>query len=182
MSNLLTQKSWSPYLVGAGIGVLSWFAFWSADHPIGVSTAFEHTVAIAEQAAVPQVAMKNPYFADKAREGKPPKIGWEWMLVVGVFLGALVSARMSGDTTREKVPGLWASRFGSKVAPRFLAALLGGAVMMFGARLAGGCTSGHGISGALQLALSSWIFFPTFFLTGTVTALLLYGRKGASHV
>ncbi len=29
MRNPFTQKSWSPYLVGVGIGVLSWFAFWS---------------------------------------------------------------------------------------------------------------------------------------------------------
>ena len=45
-----------------------------------------------------------------------------------------------------------------------------------------GCTSGHGISGALQLALSSWIFAPTFFGAGVVAAFLLYGKKGAAHV
>ena len=180
MSNALTKKSWSPYVVGAGIGILSCLAFWTADHPLGISTAFETSAALVERAAIPNMA--EPYLNDKAREKKPPKIGWEWMLVVGVFFGAFASARLSGDTTREKVPELWVSRFGPNVTVRFLAALLGGAVMMFGARLAGGCTSGHGISGTLQFAVSSWIFFPTFFAVGIVTAFLLYGRKGAGHV
>ena len=180
MRHALTMKSWSPYIVGAGIGVLSWLAFWTAEHPLGISTAFETSAALVEGAATPHLA--EPYLGDKAREGKPPKIGWEWMLVVGVFFGAFVSARLSGDTTREMVPAIWASRYGPSVTLRFLAALLGGTVMMLGARLAGGCTSGHAISGALQLALSSWIFAPTFFGVGVVAAFLLYGRKGAAHV
>lgn len=39
MANPLAYHSWSPYAVGVGIGMLSWFAFASADHPIGVTTA-----------------------------------------------------------------------------------------------------------------------------------------------
>jgi uncharacterized membrane protein YedE/YeeE len=54
--------------------------------------------------------------------------------------------------------------------------------MLFGARLADGCTSGHGISGSLQLAVSSWVFTAVFFATATVTALALYGREESSHV
>ena len=87
MSNALTNKSWSPYVVGVGIGILSWLAFWTADHPLGISTAFETSAALVERAATPHMA--ELYLGDKAREGKPPKIGWEWMLVVGVFFGDL---------------------------------------------------------------------------------------------
>jgi uncharacterized membrane protein YedE/YeeE len=43
---------------------------------------------------------------------------------------------------------------------------------MIGARLANGCTSGNGISGSLQLALSGWVFFLTIFASGVATALL----------
>jgi uncharacterized membrane protein YedE/YeeE len=50
---------------------------------------------------------------------------------------------------------------------------------MFGARLAGGCTSGHGISGSLQLALSGWVFFASVFVSGILTALLLFGKENA---
>ena len=91
MTTPLFQKSWSPYVVGALIGVLSWFAFATANKPIGITTAFEHTAALAGQGAVPRVEQENEYFAAKQAEGNPPKIGWEWMLVVGVFVGALLA-------------------------------------------------------------------------------------------
>jgi hypothetical protein len=182
MSNPFTMKSWSPYVVGAAIGVLSWFAFATADRPIGITTAFEHTAALAERAATPEAEGVKAYSVAKEKEGQPPKIGWEWMLVIGVFAGATLSSALSGDRTATKVPPLWVWRFGPSVPRRFAAAFLGGALMIFGARLAGGCTSGHGISGALQLAVSSWIFVAVLFATGIATAFLLYGREGANHV
>ena len=74
MTNALLLKSWSPYVAGAGIGVLSWFAFSTADRPIGVTTAFEHTAALTEKAVAPQTEQTNKYFAKKEAEGKPPKI------------------------------------------------------------------------------------------------------------
>jgi len=52
----------------------------------------------------------------------------------------------------------------------------GGVLVMNGARLAGGCTSGHGISGSLQLAVGSWTFFLVMFAAGTVTALALFKK------
>jgi uncharacterized protein len=182
MNNPFTSKSWSPYVVGAAIGVLSWFAFWSADSPIGITTAFEHTAALAGQAVVPQVEQANSYYADRATEGNPPRISWEWMLVIGVFIGALLSAWWSGDRTRLKVPDLWKWRFGDSTAKRFAAAFAGGALMMFGARLAQGCTSGHGISGSLQLTVSSWVFVVVFFAVGIATAFLVFGKEGMKHV
>lgn len=181
-TNPLKQHFWSPYVVGVGIGVLSWFAFATASHPLGITTAFENTAALIEKAVAPSTAQSNEYFQAKARENKSPKIDWEWMLVLGVFFGAFLSSRISGDRTREKVPALWAWRFGPGVGKRYAAAFLGGALMMFGARVAGGCTSGHGISGALQLALSSWIFLGVLFVTGVAVAWLLFGREGRNHV
>jgi hypothetical protein len=176
------KKSWSPYVVGAGIGLLSWFAFVTADRPLGVSTSFENTAALTVKAISPGVEQSNPYFAKKAAEGQTAKINWEWMLVVGVFIGALVSSKLSGDRTNAAVPALWQSRFGSSAALRLGVAFGGGALMMFGARLAQGCTSGHGISGTLQLALSSWIFISVAFGVGIATALLMYGKEGRAHV
>ena len=76
MTNPLKMKSWSPYIAGAGIGLLSWFAFATADHPIGVTTAFENSAALMIKAATPQVEQSNDYFAKKAAEGKSPKIDW----------------------------------------------------------------------------------------------------------
>ena len=182
MTTPLSRKSWSPYVVGALIGVLSWFAFATADKPLGITTSFEHTAALTGKAVAPDLAQQHEYFADQQAEGEPPKIGWEWMLVVGVFVGALLSAFLSGDRTGLWVPQLWASRFGPSKAKRLTAAFLSAALMMFGARLAQGCTSGHGISGTLQLAVSSWMFIVVAFGVAIATALVMYGKKGAEHV
>lgn len=179
MMELLRRKSWSPYVVGALIGVLSWFSFATVDKPIGITTAFEYTAALLTKAVSPEVASTNPYYT--APE-KSPKIDWEWMLVVGVFIGAFISSKLSGDRTNETVPELWRKTFGGSTSKRLAAAFIGGAVMMFGARLAQGCTSGHGISGAMQLAVSSWTFVVALFASGVGAAFLLYGKKGTNHV
>jgi hypothetical protein len=100
MNNPVSMKSWSPYVAGAGTGILSWFEFATADRPIGVTTAFEYRAALPEKAVVPQVEQTNDYFANKAAEGKPPKIDWEWMLVVGVFIGAKTLGRLRCRTSR----------------------------------------------------------------------------------
>lgn len=104
------------------------------------------------------------------------------MLVLGVFIGASLSAYHSGDRTREVVPELWKWRFGSSVSARLISSFLGGALMMIGARIANGCTSGHGISGTLQLAVSSWIFVLVLFSISIVTAFLMFGIWGRDHV
>ena len=167
----LRAKAWSPYAVGLGLGVLSWFAFATADRGLGITTAFEHSAALLGGLLGFDGAMS----AYDARE--KPKISWEWMLVVGVFLGALLSSSLSRDRSRRTVPSLWRERFGDSRMKRFLAAFAGGAVMMLGARIAGGCTSGHGITGALQLAVSSWLFIIAAFAVAVLTAFTLYGRN-----
>jgi uncharacterized protein len=182
MDNPLVRKSWSPYVVGASIGVLSWFSFWSADKPLGITTPMEHTAALVEAAIIPNFEQTNPYYAAQAKEGRSPKIGWEWMLVLGVFFGALLSATISGDRSKITVPEPWRRRFGDSVTKRMVAAFIGGAMMLFGARLAQGCTSGHGISGTLQLAASSWVFTIVFFAIAIGVALLIYGREEMDHV
>jgi len=168
----LRMKHWSPYVVGALIGVLSWFAFFSVDRPIGVSTALSKTAGMIAGAVAPEHVARNAYFT-KFR----PAVDWEWVLVVGLALGAFVSSRLSGDRPAEPVEGPWRTRFGTSRGKRYAAAFLGGAILMFGARLAGGCTSGHGISGSLQLAVSGWLFFASIFASGLATAFVLFGKE-----
>src|SRR6056297_904892 len=173
MKNPLAEKSWSPFVVGAGIGVLSWFAFLTADHPLGITTAFEHSSALLAVLVAPGLQESHAYF-----QQHDPKIGWEWMLVLGVLVGAWISAVTSGDRTSVIVPSLWKWKFGEGVWRRLAFAFFGGGLMMFGARLANGCTSGHGISGSLQLAASSWLFSAIFFATSVATAFAVYGPQG----
>jgi hypothetical protein len=167
----LKKRAWSPYVVGALIGVLSWFTFVAADKPLGASTTFVRGVGFAEQAVVPLHAAANAYF-----EKTKIKVDWQMLLVAGVFLGAWLSSRLSGDRQAERVPALWRARFGPSVGLRYGAAFLGGALLLFGARLAGGCTSGHGLSGSLQLAASGWTFFIAVFVAGVATTMALLGK------
>ena len=77
------------------------------------------------------------------------------------------------------MPTLWAQRFGPRPAFRYAACFLGGFLILFGARLAGGCTLGLFISGASQLAVSGLYFGAVIFPAAMITARLVYGsRKG----
>jgi uncharacterized membrane protein YedE/YeeE len=182
MANPLTMKSWSPYAVGIGIGMLSWFAFATAGKHLAITLQYEHIAAMAQMAAWPEAVGTNRYYAVRAEAGLQPKIGWYLMLLVGVFLGSMLSSRLSGDRSRIAVPPLWRWRFGDSTVKRFAAAFAGGAVMVLGARIAGGCTSGHGISGTLQLAVQSWSFIALAFMAAVATAFLLFGKEGRNHV
>jgi hypothetical protein len=167
----LRLRSWSPYVVGALIGVLSWFTFATADKALGVSTTFVRMAGLAEQAIAPAHVQANAYFMSKG-----VKVDWQMMLVIGIVAGTFLSAWLSKGLHVERVPELWKARFGNSVVLRYAMAFLGGLILIFGARLAGGCTSGHGISGALQLALSGWTFFMAVFAAGIATAFALYGK------
>lgn len=166
----LTETRWSPYLVGAGIGVLSWLAFVLSNKPLGCSTAFARTSGMLEKLALGREKVEaKPYYQKFA-----PVIDWEWMLVLGVVVGAFLSALLSGDFRWEWVPQMWAEQASASPAARWLVALIGGIFLGFGARWAGGCTSGHGISGTLQLAVSSWVAAACFFVGGIASAMLIY--------
>lgn len=165
----LTMERWSPYGVGIGIGILSWITFLLSDKPIGGSTAFSRTSGMIERFFRGKQALEKPYY-----QKFPAEIDWEWMLVVGVLAGASISATLSGQFRWVWVPPKWADTFGPFFLPRWLASLIGGMFLGFGARWAGGCTSGHGISGTLQLAVSSWIAALCFFAGGIVTVAILF--------
>ncbi len=182
MIDLLRRPRWSPYLVGALIGVLSWMTFYFMGKPLGVSTTMVRAVGLVAGTVSEEHVRANAYFA-KYLVGKPA-IEWQFALVVMLPVGAYLASRFGGTLRRETVPQLWAQRFGNSATKRVAGAFLGGMLLLFGARLAGGCTSGHGISGTLQLALSSWTFFVTTFAAGVVTAMMIYrtNTQGGSHV
>ena len=182
MINPLTLKSWSPYVVGIGIGVLSWFAFVTADKHLAITLQYEHIAAMIQMALAPDAVDTNRYFAVRAEAGLEPTIGWYLMLLIGVFVGAMLSSWFSGDHFRVMVPPLWRWRFGDSKRKRYAAAFTGGAIMVLGARIAGGCTSGHGISGTLQLAVQSWLFITLAFVAAVAMAFLIFGREGRKHV
>jgi uncharacterized membrane protein YedE/YeeE len=162
--------AWSPYLVGALIGVLSMLTFYFSAKPIGASTAFARVAGMIGLKVAPDHTRSLKYY----QENKPV-VDWEVMLVLGTIGGAFLAAWHGNELTGQWVPGMWEARFGEgTIGLRWLAALCGGVLMAFGARLAGGCTSGHGISGTMQLSVGSWIAVICFFVGGIATAMLLF--------
>ena len=92
---------------------------------------------------------------------------WE---VLGVFIGALVAAFLAG---RFRVQLDGSRTVGT--TPRLVKALVGGLLAGFGARVAGGCTSGLGLSGAATLGIAAFVFLALFFATGLIVSRLVRG-------
>lgn len=78
------------------------------------------------------------------------------------------------------LPAMWKEQFGDLKAKRLLQAFIGGLLLLFDARLAGGCTSGHMISGISQLTVGSFIFGAAIFASGILTAHTLYRKRTSS--
>ena len=98
-------------------------------------------------------------------------------MIIGIFIGALISSLSDKSFKLESVPQAWADRFGPSVSKRAIGAFLGGIVAMVGARMADGCPSGHGLSGMMQLSVSGLVALVMFFGVGILVANLVYRRK-----
>lgn len=104
-------------------------------------------------------------------------VGWEPLSDLGVLAGAFLSAyfvsrRFTGF--RPVVPPSWRNRFGSRRGKRALAVFVGSFLVLYGARMAGGCTSGHTLSGGVQLSVSAWLFTAAVVAAMLLTAKLVY--------
>lgn len=162
--------AWSPYIVGALIGLLTMLTLTFSRKPVGASSAYADGAGLIGRLVAPRHIRSLKFF----QENKPA-VGWSLLFVVGAIGGSFLAAWSGGELTGVYLQDMWVARFGpDSFALRTVVALCGGAVMAYGARMAGGCTSGHGISGTLQLAVGSWIAVICFFIGGIGTALLMY--------
>lgn len=161
--------AWSPFVVGLGIGILSWIVFGFAKTSIGASSFYAILAGLLGRAVARRHTDSLPYY-----QSNPPRADWTFLFVLFAIAGGFAAAWHGGEFRNEWMHPMWRDRFGDNAAWRGLAALVGGVLMAFGARLAGGCTSGHGISGALQLSVGSWLTVAAMFIGGIVTAMLLY--------
>jgi uncharacterized membrane protein YedE/YeeE len=89
------------------------------------------------------------------------EIGWEPFSDLGTFLGGLISSlfiskRFMGF--KKQIPNVWQHTFGTSASKRALGSFIGTFMVLFGARMANGCASGHILSGNIQMAVSSFLF------------------------
>jgi uncharacterized membrane protein YedE/YeeE len=166
--------SWK--VAGIALGLLLTLAT-ALVKPLGVSTQFVVTDAAVAHRVAPEFAESNAYLS-KYGEKENWGVGYGWMLVLGMFVGgglaAMLLRKRQPQQDKGSMPPMWRAQFGDSVAKRDLAAFMGGVLLLFGARLAGGCTSGHMISGISQLAVSSFLFGVTAFGAAILMAHFLY--------
>lgn len=104
-------------------------------------------------------------------------IGWEPLTDLGVLIGAFLSAYLfTGRFTAfaKVTPPSWRNRFGDNPRLRQAAVFGGSFLTLLGARMAGGCTSGHTLSGGIQLSVSAWLFTASLAVAAVLTARLVY--------
>lgn len=168
-------ESWRPYVTGALVGLLATGSVFVSTKTLGqpkclgASTTFVRAAGLIEKTVAKDHVANNPYF-----QSKKVKIDWQFMLVVGILIGAFAASMIDKSFKVESVPPIWSDRFGNQLAVRAIGAFLGGILAMFGARLAGGCPSGHGLSGLMQLSISGFIAMAGFFGAGILIAHLVY--------
>ena len=140
------------YVVGPGLGVLIVGLFVLANQPLGASGAYVQTAGLLR--------------------GRRDVAVWRVWYFVGMFAGGLVVSQVlrkgaeirSGyDALRDVMP------LGAVVPLVFVGAV----VMGYGAGMAGGCTSGHGLCGTSQRSPASAAVTATFIGTGILTTLVL---------
>lgn len=175
---LLKDQRWSPYLVGTLLGILSWVTFAAMNKALGTSTTMVRAAGGVERLVAPEHVEQSAYFSKYLGTADAPKpmIEWQFALVIFLAVGAYIAARLTGPVKGEMIPSVWSQRFGNSTPIRMIAALMGGVILIIGARMAGGCTSGHGLSGGMQLSTSGWIFLAAMFASGVPTAFLLYSK------
>ncbi|MEN3939974.1 YeeE/YedE thiosulfate transporter family protein [Prosthecobacter sp. SYSU 5D2] len=161
--------AWSPFVVGAGIGILSWLTFALAGKAIGASSFYATVAGFIGMVVAPGHTRSLKYYQDN-----PPRLDWGFAFVIATVLGGFLAAWSGGEIKDEWLHPMWTDRFGDSLLLRAAIGMAGGLLMAFGARLAGGCTSGHGISGTLQLSAGSWLTVIAMFIGGIATAMLLY--------
>lgn len=163
------EGAWSPYLAGGLSGlVIIVSVLWTGQF-FGASTSFVRSAGMLGKVFEPERVAQLEYFVRYL-----PKFDWQLLFVIGIFLGSLLSALTSDSFKWQGVPDMWAERFGANPALRGVVAFVGGVIAMYGARLADGCPSGHGLSGMIQLAVSGLIAMVFFFVGGIIMTRLVY--------
>ena len=153
---------------GIGLAILNAIVFLTvvSNRPIGASTAYPYIADIATGTT------GNNYFTKVQGPGH-----WELIFLAGAFISGIIISLIRKEFKLKLIHSNWAKYKGNSVSKRIIWSFIGGFILIFGARMAGGCTSGHILSGGMQLSVSSLLFAVFVFAGLLITGKYFYKYK-----
>lgn len=156
----------NPYLVGIGLGIVLLLAFVIMGRGLGASGAANTVVSVAVDKVAHEHAQNNLFYQDYLGDGTTsPFKSWLVFEILGVIVGGFLSGILAHRVRKETGKG---PRISNK--SRYIFAVVGGALMGIGAKLASGCTSGQALTGGALLNLGSWAFMLSVFAGAYILA------------
>ena len=192
MKELLFQKQWNWKISGIALGLVFLLAVILVK-PIGVSTQFvildgiiwnqvSKDLIVKDENTKSGYASSNAYLnksGGKYAKNVDNPINYSFVFVIFMVVGGFLASKLQSkeESVQElSMPKIWQDNFGSSMSKRYLFTFLGGFLVLFGARLAGGCSSGHMMSGMMQTAVSGYIFALSTFIIAIPAAFYIYKR------
>lgn len=149
------------------------FSVIGADRAIGASTYVPYIAGLTFNLD-PQ---KYTYLQEIEDSG-----AWEGVFLLGMLMGGFFSSIFITKTFRiSLIPTAWVKYKNNSVKSRMMYSFVSGFFMIIGARMAGGCTSGHFMSGMGQIAISAMVFGGVVLITLIATGQLFYNLKDPTH-
>jgi len=155
-------EPWHWAVAGLAIGAITLLLLWVGGQRLGISTGLENLCALAIDA---------PYL----RRGEIVRShGWRLPFLGGLVLGGFLSALLAGGWSPFWDLGRFDAAIGLGPPGKLAWMFAGGTLIGFGTRLAGGCTSGHGIFGVSNLERASFESTFAFVAAGVLATNLIY--------
>jgi len=148
-------NAWPPVLCGVGVGLLQLFFIYLLEKSLGMSSGF--TVLAAQLCRIKPIGRAIPALAQFTYGIKN---GIPLLVALGAIVGSFISTCLA-----QRFP------LGPENGANAFNSILGGFLLIVGARCAGGCTSGQGISGVTHLLIGSFIATAAMFGGGIISAM-----------
>lgn len=165
-------KNYKWLYAGIGLAVLNSIVFLTSvtDRILGASTAYPY---LADKLTG---TIHNSYYTKIEGPGS-----WEILLLTGAFISGIVISLLKKEFKLTIIHSNWEKYKGNSVSKRLIWSFIGGFFLIIGARMAGGCTSGHILSGGMQLSLSSLVFAVFVFTSLIISGKLFYKQKNETN-
>jgi len=162
--------TWPGWLGGIAVGVYMLAQLWLTGRALGASTGYGNLCALGSRASY----FKTGAYADA--------FNWRFFFLIGIPLGGLLGLLLSPGATFQPtfaLGPLYDSVLPDAAWLKALVLAAGGVAVGYGARMAGGCTSGHSITGIALLNRPSLVATVGFMVGGFVVVQALFRLLGA---